>query len=502
MSNTWTRTVVVCVFLCVLSVEARPRYPIVLSEVSIWRYSPSSSGFSSFVPMNCNDWDISLLAGALQTQHSFRPHGGGLPLLQVCKNWSCSFDTENETFQNDSRDTNSSHEPTERYQLPLKPSSLSDFKTMQPQFKKDNQAQTRFGMSIKWAHTLPTLKPPCTDKHAQNPLPVVRSFAQSFCPATVQLGVWYPVTPASQIKGSSWRLVKCRYILVKCGILTPLSTRYFQQRPSANHCSLLLLLLYRNFTARDPVLLDVRQSTDLGAKPRVSAWEKNRMCTDEQGTSLHRCFGRTGATCKQFSPWTILSSSTLCFGGSSCFLWIFRGIYHLFSTPQKYFFSKKSQWINQVRERESAHYFLTPRCSQPFFKNNLGAQIFFSLEVKPSFWICDQIFKEPTVFSIKTLMKDSEIKSNKTQKYSIWKYIEKENNREFKQRRLERKLQTWRQLQTPLDRIILIEKLWFLVNFVQQCFAKAEALPKCRNHEVHKKYFDVEVDVFNFKRHV
>ncbi len=51
-------------------------------------------------------------------------------------------------------------------------------------------------------------------------------------------------------------------------------------------------------------------------------------------------------------------------------------------------------------------------------------------------------------------------------------------NREFKQPRSERKLQTWRQLQTPPDRIILIEKPCFLVNFVQQCFAKAESTSK------------------------
>ncbi len=60
------------------------------------------------------------------------------------------------------------------------------------------------------------------------------------------------------------------------------------------------------------------------------------------------------------------------------------------------------------------------------------------------------------------------------------------------------------QLQTPLHRKILIEKSYFLVNFVQQGFAKAEVLPKCGKIKVckKKKKIDIEVDIFNFRRHV
>ncbi len=55
---------------------------------------------------------------------------------------------------------------------------------------------------------------------------------------------------------------------------------------------------------------------------------------------------------------------------------------------------------------------------------------------------------------------------------------------------------------TLLHRKILIEKSWFLVNFIQQCFAKKEVLVKCGKIKVCKKNFDVDIDVFNFKRRV
>ncbi len=61
---------------------------------------------------------------------------------------------------------------------------------------------------------------------------------------------------------------------------------------------------------------------------------------------------------------------------------------------------------------------------------------------------------------------------------------------------------TLRQLQTLLHRKILIEKPWFLVNFVQQYFAKTEGLAKCGKMKVCKQNFDVNIGIFTVKRRV
>ncbi len=52
---------------------------------------------------------------------------------------------------------------------------------------------------------------------------------------------------------------------------------------------------------------------------------------------------------------------------------------------------------------------------------------------------------------------------------------------------------------TPLHRKIQNNKPWFLVNFVQQYYKKAESLPKMWKNQGMQKKFDVEVDVFKSK---